>query len=215
VRTDIKFCGLTRAIDARHAAMCGARYAGVILAGGPRHLDPVAAGEVLDGAGGTLLRVGVFGRVEVGVIHAAVRDARLDIVQLHGDPSAREVRQVRERTGARVWAVMRIVGRAPEERLAELDGEADAVVFDTRVEGPLGGTGLAFDWAAAAQGARPSLSALVVAGGLTPENVAGAVAALTPAIVDVSSGVERQPGIKDHERMAAFADAVRAAGGGA
>jgi len=212
VRTEIKFCGLTKAVDAHAAVMCGARYAGVIFAEGPRRIAAEAARTVLDAADGAL-RVGVFARADAEAVAVIVRTARLDIVQLHGDPSAREVRQVRERTGARVWAVMRIVGSAPEERLAELDGEADAVVFDTRVEGTLGGTGRTFDWAAAALGARPSLSALVVAGGLTPENVAGAVAALSPAIVDVSSGVERQAGIKDHERMVAFADAVRAASG--
>ena len=213
MRTDIKFCGLTRAIDARQAAMCGARYAGVIFAEGPRRLEPAAADEVLDGAGGALLRVGVFGAADAEAIHAAVRGAHLDIVQLHGDPSAREVRQVRERSGARVWAVLRISGAAPEERLAELDGEADAVVFDTRVATKLGGTGRTFDWGAAARGARPSLSALVVAGGLTPENVGAAVRTLAPAVVDVSSGVEERPGVKDHARMAAFAEAVRAAGG--
>jgi len=99
--------------------------------------------------------------------------------------------------------------------LAELDGEADAVVFDTRVAGTLGGTGRTFDWTAAAHGALPARSPLVVAGGLTPENVAAAVAALSPAVVDVSSGVEERPGVKDHARMMAFAEAVHAAGGGA
>ena len=212
MRTDLKFCGLTRAVDARQAAMCGARYVGAVFAEGPRRLEVAAAAEVLDGAAGTALRVGVFGRVDVEVIHAAVRGARLDIVQLHGDPSAREVRQVRESTGARVWAVLRVTGGAPEEQLAELDGEADAVVFDTRVDAALGGTGRTFDWGAAARGALPSLSALVVAGGLTPENVGAAVRTLGPAVVDVSSGVEERPGVKDPARMIAFAEAVRAAG---
>ena len=210
---EVKFCGLTRAADARIAAMAGARYVGVVFAPGPRRLDPSAAAAVLDGAGGSLQRVGVFATVDPVEISGVVRAARLDIVQLHGDPSARDVSRVRERTGARVWAVLRIRGAASADKVTELDGEADAIVFDALVAGRLGGTGKAFDWNAAARGPRPRRSRLVVAGGLTPENVAQALAALSPDIVDVSSGVEERPGIKDHERMRVFADAVRGARG--
>ena len=210
---EIKFCGLTRAADARAAAMCGARYVGVVFAAGPRRLEPAAATVVLDGAGSGILRVGVFADADVSAIANAVRVAGLDIVQLHGDPSARQVKQVRAGTGARVWAVMRLTGAASASRVTELDGEADAVVFETLVAGRLGGTGTAFDWNAAARGPRPRRSRLVVAGGLSPENVAQALAALSPDIVDVSSGVELRPGVKDHERMRVFADAVRGARG--
>ncbi len=206
---ELKFCGLTLAADARAAAMCGAQYVGVVFAGGPRNLDPSAAAAVLDGAGATVERVGVFRDADVPAIASVVRTARLDVVQLHGDPTAREVRRVREATGARVWAVLRISGAASPDRVDELDGEADALVYDTLVPGRLGGTGRSFEWKTAADGARPARSRLVVAGGLTPENVAEALAALAPDIVDVSSGVESSPGIKDHERMRVFADAVR------
>jgi len=116
---------------------------------------------------------------------------------------------VRAATGARVWAVLRVEGAADADRVDELDGEADAIVFDTRVPGKLGGTGIAFDWESAARGARPHRSRLVVAGGLTPENVALAISALAPDVVDVSSGVETAPGVKDHQRMREFAEAVR------
>ena len=168
---------------------------------------------VLDAAGSGVARVGVFGDADAARIADVVRRARLDIVQLHGDPSARAVRKVRERTGARVWAVIRLAGAASPARIAELDGEADAIVFDTLLTGRLGGTGRTFDWNGAAQGARPRRSRLVVAGGLTPENVAQALAALSPDVVDVSSGVEERPGVKDHVRMRLFADAVRGARG--
>ena len=206
---EIKFCGLTRAEDARAAAMCGARYAGVIFAGGPRALEPAAAAAVLDASGGALARVGVFGTAEAGAVAAIVRAARLDVAQLHGDPTALQVRQVRAATGAGVWAVLRVEGAADADRVDELDGEADAIVFDTRVPGKLGGTGIAFDWESAARGPRPHRSRLVVAGGLTPENVALAISALAPDVVDVSSGVETAPGVKDHQRMREFAEAVR------
>lgn len=206
---EVKFCGLTRAADARVAAMCGARYAGVVFADGPRRLEPEEALIVLDAAGRDVARVGVFPDADAARIASVVRAARLDIVQLHGDPSARAVRKVRERTGARVWAVIRLAGAVPPARIEELDGEADAIVFDTLVSGRLGGTGRSFDWNAAAQGSRPRRSRLVAGGGLTPENVAQLLAALSPDIVDVSSGVEERPGVKDHLRMRAFADAVR------
>jgi phosphoribosylanthranilate isomerase len=213
VAAEVKFCGLTRAEDARAAAMLGARYTGVIFAPGPRRLSPQAAATVLDGAGGSLVRVGVFATTDAVEISGVVHAARLDIVQIHADVSARDVRKIRERTGARVWAVLRISGAAPADRIDELDGEADAIVFDTLVGDRLGGTGRSFDWSAAARGSRPRRSRLVVAGGLTPGNVAQALAALAPDIVDVSSGVEERPGVKDHERMRVFADAVRGARG--
>ena len=212
VRAEIKFCGLTRAEDARTAAMCGARYAGVVFAAGARTVTAPAAREVLDGAGGAVRRAGVFAVADPDVIVAAVREAALDIVQLHGDPSVADVRRVRAATGAEVWAVVHVSGEPPAGRIAELDGEADAIVLETRVAGRLGGTGIVFDWSAAARGRLPVRSRLVVAGGLDPVNVSLAIAALAPHIVDVSSGVERAPGIKDADLMRAFADAVRAAG---
>ena len=213
MRAEIKFCGLTRAADARAAAMCGARYVGVVFAPGPRQVTPEAAAAVLDGAGSGVKRVGVFSGADAAAITRAVSAARLDVVQLYGDLSARQIRQVRAAAGVTVWAVVHVTGEVPRDRIAELDGEADAIVLETRVAGKLGGTGLVFDWGAAARGTRPRRSRLSVAGGLTPENVAQAIAALSPDIVDVSSGVEERPGVKDHERMRVFADAVRGARG--
>lgn len=206
---EIKFCGLTRAEDARMAAMCGARFAGVVFAGGPRTLAPAQAVSVLDGAGGALTRVGVFSASDAIEVSAIVRAARLDVAQLHGEPTVKLIRDVRAATGAQVWTVLRVEGAPDPDRLDELDGEADAIVLEARVPGKLGGTGVTFDWERAARGARPSRSRLVVAGGLTPENVALAIAALAPDVVDVSSGVESSPGVKDHQRMRDFADAVR------
>jgi len=211
VGADVKFCGLVREEDARQAAMCGVRYAGVVFAESPRRVSAEQGARVLDAAGRDVARVGVFADADAEAIAGAVRAARLEIVQLHGDPSAREVRAVRAATGARIWAVLRLTGAAPAERVAELDGEADGIVFEAYVPGRLGGTGRRFDWEAAAAGARPRVSPLIVAGGLTPENVAVAIAALAPDVVDVSSGVEVRPGVKDHDRMRAFADAVRLA----
>jgi phosphoribosylanthranilate isomerase len=213
VRVEVKFCGLTRPADARAAAKLGARYLGVIFAGGPRNLEPSRAREVLDGAqaGKVVERVGVFGRTTPAAIAAAVREARLDIVQLHEDPTIDEIRAVGEVSGARVWAVLRVDGALGRGDLDEIWEASEALVLDSKTRA-LGGTGISFDWGAAQGVVRPHSSKLVVAGGLTPANVAQAIETLSPDVVDVSSGVESSPGIKDHARMADFMDAVRRAG---
>jgi phosphoribosylanthranilate isomerase len=208
---EIKFCGLTRPADARFAGELGAAYLGVIFAGGPRMLSAERAAEVLDGCTTGAQRVGVFGSATASEIGRIAREARLDVVQLHADPRAADVAAVRSVSAARVWAVVRVTDALPAD-IDDLFGTADAVLIDALVPGSLGGSGVAVDWEAL----RPELGTrrsgrVVLAGGLTPDNVARAVAALRPDVVDVSSGVESAPGIKDHARMRAFAAAVAGA----
>jgi phosphoribosylanthranilate isomerase len=208
---EVKFCGLTRREDAMEAVRLGAGYVGVIFAGGPRTLTSAAALGVLDGAPATVTRVGVFGAASADEIAAVVEHARLDIVQLHADPDPETVRAVARAVNRPVWAALRIRGSHLPPSAAGLFAEASAVVLDARVDHALGGTGVALPWrelstslARLRGGAR-----LVVAGGLTAGNVAEAVVALDPDIVDVSSGVESAPGIKDHQLMRAFIGAAR------
>ncbi|HEY8795170.1 MAG TPA: phosphoribosylanthranilate isomerase [Gemmatimonadaceae bacterium] len=214
MRVEVKFCGLTRPADARAAAELGARYLGVIFAGGPRNLEPSRAREVLDGAGtgNEVERVGVFGRTSPAAIAATVRQARLDVVQLHADPTVDEIRAVGEVSGARVWAVVRVDGTLVRGDLDDIWEASEALVLDSKSRGSLGGSGISFDWGSAQRALRPHAAKLVVAGGLTSANVAQAIESLSPDVVDVSSGVESSPGIKDHTRMADFMDAVRRAG---
>lgn len=214
MRVEVKVCGLTRSSDARAAALLGARYVGVVFASGPRKLDAARARLVLQGAGDGVERVGVFGRSDPATIAATVREAGLDIAQLHADPTIEDVRTVREASGAKVWAVIRVNGTLSGSDVRALWEEADALVLDSKVGGMLGGTGASFDWASARQASEEHVAPLVVAGGLTAVNVATAIETLSPEIVDVSSGVESSPGIKDFERMSDFMDAVRRAGGG-
>ncbi len=206
---EIKFCGLTRAADAAFAVGLGASYLGVIFAGGPRRITPERAAELFAAARGAALRVGVFGAEAPEEVARMARTATLDVVQLHGDPDAAHVASVRAACGLPVWAAVRVSSSATPERLGALDAAADAIVLDAFVPGRLGGTGIAFDWEGAARWARPLHAHLVVAGGLRPENVGQAVRRLVPDVVDVSSGVEAAPGIKDHERMRAFVEAAR------
>ena len=201
----VKFCGLTRPEDAAMAAALGAAYTGVIFAGGPRLLTPARAREVLAVATGAR-KVGVFGTQDAAEIGAIAGEVRLDVVQLHGDPDANAVDRVRRHFAGEVWAVVRCEGERVPSQTAALFGAADAVVLDAKVPGQLGGTGVTVPWGALREVLAPwrGGAPVVLAGGLTPLNVAEAVAALRPAVVDVSSGVERAPGVKDHDRMRAF-----------
>ena len=211
---EIKFCGMTRAADAAYATSLGAAYVGVIFAKSPRRVDPAAAAAVLAGVRERASTVGVFGDGTVETIGTVASDLRLDVVQLHGDPSPDVVNSMRRRFSGAVWAAVRIDGSALPDTAAGLLAVADAVVLDARVAGQLGGTGHSFDWNAIARTLerRSDGARVVLAGGLSPENVARAVRIISPDVVDVSSGVESAPGIKDHARMRDFRDAVRRRG---
>ena len=191
------------------AATLGAMYAGVIFAGGPRLLTPKRARVVLAAARGPG-KVGVFGAQPAEEIAAIARDVALDVVQRHGDPGPADVEAVRSRFAGEVWAVVRCEGADVPGTTRDLFDAAHAVVLDAKVPGQLGGTGVTVAWHQLRDILEPwRTAALVLAGGLTPANVAEAVRALAPEVVDVSSGVEVAPGVKDHERMRAFARAAK------
>jgi len=214
VAVEVKFCGLTRADDAAFAASLGATYVGVIFAESPRRVTSAGAVQILAPARGRAKAVGVFGPASIETIATVAAEASLDIVQLHGDPSPGFVERVRPFFAGEVWAVIRIDGAELPHDATALMNVADAVVLDARVSGQLGGTGTAFDWAGVAKtlDRQRVRSRIVLAGGLHHDNVAHAVRIVAPDIVDVSSGVESAPGIKDHSRMRAFSDAVRRRG---
>ena len=210
--SDIKICGLTRAVDAEFADAAGVEYLGVIFAGGPRERSPDHARDTL--AGRRARKVGVFADQSEEAIAEIVQTVGLQVVQLHGGADAARVERVRAATGAEVWAVVRSAdGELPEgtEALCE---SADALLIDALTSAALGGSGVQVPWDRLGE----SLDALdyhpriVLAGGLTPDNVVEAMDYVAPNVVDVSSGVESSPGIKDHARIRAFVAAVRSAG---
>jgi len=209
VAPEIKFCGLTRAVDARIAAELGAGYAGVIFAGGPRARTVEEASEVLDGLPSRVRRVGVFGSQTPDEIASLALALGLDVVQLHngGEPSA--IAELRKRTPVEIWSVIRVSrGFLPENSKA-IAAATDGIVLDAYVSGKLGGTGVALPWEELAAQLEPIRSVrLVLAGGLRPDNVARAISLVAPDVVDVSSGVEIEVGIKDPEKMRAFRDAA-------
>lgn len=210
--TDIKICGLTRSVDAEYADAGGVDYLGVIFAGGLRERTPMQARDTL--AGRRARKVGVFANQPADVIATLVEMVGLHVVQLHGAADVTRVESVRAATGKEVWAVVRTADGVLPDGVEELGDAADALLIDAHVAGQLGGSGVRVPWDRLGE----SLDALdyhpriVLAGGLTPDNVAEAIDLVAPNVVDVSSGVESSPGIKDHARVRAFVAAVRSAG---
>jgi phosphoribosylanthranilate isomerase len=202
----VKFCGMTRVQDAALAREIGASYVGVIFADGPRRVDASTAARILDAAGAAIKRVGVFGTNDPDEIAINATAARLDVVQLHADPSVSDVKAIRRQFRGEVWAAIRIAGVHIPADAELLFDAADAIVLDARNEKGLGGTGQALPWSELAVDlARDrGSSAVVLAGGLKPNNVASAIRTLGPDVVDVSSGVESSPGIKDPWLMREF-----------
>ena len=206
VAVDAKICGVTRPADAALAAACGASYLGVIFAGGPRVVTLDQARAIVSAAAPVPV-LGVFGAVAVGGILRAIHAAGLAGAQLHGgDVPAADLA-----AAGLVWRVRRLATAADAIGLADV-AAADAILVEPAVPGAGGGTGVALDLALA-RAARERLGErrMVLAGGLLPGSVAGAIRAVHPDVVDVSSGVEApgRPGIKDAGRMRDFLEAVR------
>lgn len=211
----IKFCGMTRAEDASAAARLGAAYVGAIFAASPRQVDEATARSVFGAAGSHVAKVAVFSGGAIEDIASVAARVSADVIQLHGDIGPATIEALRARFEGKIWAVASVDpdGALTNPHLDELAREADAVLFDTRVSGKTGGTGVTFDWTRLSETVERLRhdTSVVLAGGLDAGNVAAAVRALQPDVVDVSSGVEAAPGIKDHSRMLAFAEAARSA----
>jgi len=202
-----------RARDAAVAVEAGARYLGVILApGGKRTVTPEAAAVIFGDL--PARRAGVFVNATASELRRAAAAARLDVLQLHGDEPPGLAAALREE-GFTVWKAVR--PRDGDEFAAAAvlyGGSVDALLLDGYSPDARGGTGKAFPWReiAARLDVLADGVALVAAGGLRPGNVAEAATILRPAIVDVSSGVESAPGVKDPDAVRAFIAAVRALG---
>lgn len=194
----IKICGLTRPGDAEAAVAAGADMLGfVFVPGTPRYVEPASSYWIRDLTGAQT--VGVFRDQELDEIVAIREVLKLDRVQLHGDEPDSWLDSLGPETLRRVQPR----GADPWQRAAMLSGRC-LPLFD-----PGAGDGVAFDWTTLRQ--RPTGLWIGLAGGLTPETVGDAVHAVRPALVDVSTGVEKAPGIKDSEQIAAFVTAARTA----
>jgi phosphoribosylanthranilate isomerase len=205
---------MTRGEDVAFAAGLGASFVGAIFAGGPRHQTVDGAQRLFAAAVPPPERVAVVGGQTPVEIAGIVNTLRLHAVQLHANPTVERIDEVRSATAAKIWAVLQIAGDELPANVADIASAADAIVLDARVPGGLGGSGVTLPWTQLSRSLAKvrGQCRIVLAGGLKPENVAIAIAALGPDVVDVSSGVESAPGIKDHGRMRAFVEAVAGAG---
>ncbi|AWB47630.1 phosphoribosylanthranilate isomerase [Gemmobacter aquarius] len=208
----VKICGLRTVGDIAAAAAAGAAYAGfVFFAKSPRNLTVAAARELALAAPVGLAKVALVVDADDATLDAIIEAVPLDMLQLHGHETPDRVAEVRARYGL---PVMKAVGVADEGDLAavfDYSTVADQLLIDAKPpKGAAlpGGNGLSFDWRLVAQ--RRWLRPWMLAGGLTPDNVAEAIRLTNARQVDVSSGVESAPGVKDAARMAAFVAAARA-----
>lgn len=205
----VKICGITRESDLRAAVRAGADAVGVVSGVSvdtPREVDASRAARLVAAAPPFVSTVLVSMPEDVDGAVDRLDRVGADAVQVHGDLDADAVAAVRERTTSRVVVAIdyRDVSRA-----RDLDGVADALLVDSTTPEGAGGTGRTHDWDTTRNLARELETPLILAGGLTPENVGEAVGTVDPYAVDVASGVEASGGVKDHDAVRAF---VREAG---
>jgi phosphoribosylanthranilate isomerase len=203
----IKFCGLTRAADADAAVAAGAWALGVILwPGSRRRCRPAVAAEIAATHRRQVQVAGVFVNPTLDEVTRAADEIGLTLLQLHGDEGPAFCGEAARRTGCRVIKAARVRSGADIQALGAF--HTDFHLLDSYRKGVPGGTGETFAWELARS--HPTHVPVILSGGLTPENVRDAIAAVRPYAVDVASGVETAPGRKNHDRLHAFAAAVNA-----
>lgn len=212
----VKICGLRTPADVAAVAAAGAGYAGfVFFPKSPRHLTIAAARDLTLGAPEGLCKVALVVDMDDAGLDAIVEAVPLDMLQLHGHETAERVAEVKARYGLPVMKAMGVAGEGDLAALREMSLVADQLLVDAKpAPGAAlpGGNGLAFDWRLLV--GRKWLCPWMLAGGLTPENVAQAIRLTGARQVDVSSGVESAPGVKDAAKIAAFVEAAQGTRGG-
>ena len=204
----IKICGVTNVKDTRACAELGASMIGFnFYPKSPRYIEPKIARRIIEAIPPGICPVGVFVDASAEEIRNVANTAGARCVQLHGGTSPETCREL-----AREFRVIRAFSTDPQFRpeAVSLFGNCD-VLIDSHHPKLRGGTGLTCDWLAA-RTSRSLARFLILSGGLTKQNVGQAIATVAPDVVDVCSGVERAPGIKDHQALEDFISAVRAAG---
>ena len=210
MRTRVKICGITRVEDAQAVAQAGADAIGLVFySKSPRDVEIDQAAEISRSVPPFITRVALFKDADVAFVEAVLRSVEIDLLQFHGSESS----SFCERFGL---PYIKAIGmKGPECDAAYLAARteqfnsAKAMLLDGHAPGEDGGSGEVFDWSGLGKIDKP----VILAGGLTPENVARAIEIANPFAVDVSSGVERTPGIKDREKIIRFMTQVSMADG--
>ena len=204
--TEIKICGITRLEDALCAAECGADAVGFIFhPASPRYVTAEGAKAIIARLPAGIVKVGVFVNRPAGEVERTAETCGLDLVQIHGDESPAYCRHFPP------GRVIKAVSPRKSDELRRLaDYEVRAFLVDARDLGRYGGTGKRADWELAAK--LGESYPLILAGGLDAGNIAEALATVAPRAVDINSGCELAPGIKDHDRMRRIVGMIRAGG---
>lgn len=201
----IKVCGITRVVDALNAIELGVDALGLVFyAPSPRAISVAVAREIVCAAGPFVTTVGLFVNADKNSIEGILQQVPLHVLQFHGDETPAFCKQFH-----RPWIkALRMKPGVDIQKTVHEYADADAVLFDSYKEGVPGGTGEKFSWGEIPQNISMPV---IVAGGLNVTNVAAAINAINPYAVDVSSGIEGEPGKKDLKKMKAFVDAVKCA----
>lgn len=204
--TKIKICGITNIEDAYAAIDSGTDALGFIFVPNtPRYVKPQAASLIIGELPPFITTVGVFANEPVETVLQAVQDCGLNAVQLHGSETPEYCSEINARGRVPIIKAFRVKDGQSLSQIPKY--KVSAYLLDTYVKGKKGGTGETFNWELAKEA--KTYGRIIVAGGLTPDNVAQAVEHIKPYAVDVSSGVESSPGKKDHARIKAFIENVR------
>lgn len=199
----VKICGITELEDALKAHELGADFVGFIFfTNSPRKIKPVQARSIIKGLPKDLLKVGLFLGQDAGTVRAIAERCHLDFLQLHGDESPEYCSRL-----GKDFKIIKSFKIRNFRSVDDIDAYKDAAhyyLFDTYVKGIPGGTGRAFNWDILKD--KPFEKPIFLAGGLTPENVGGAVKKVAPYAVDAASGVEKSPGKKDYKLLKEFID---------
>jgi len=202
MRTRVKICGITRIEDAKAAAQAGTDAIGFVFdPKSPRHVHPDQALKIARALPPFITIVGLFVNAAPDTIEGVLSHVPLDLIQFHGNEKPEQCRRYHR-------PYIKAIHMKPDvdlREMARLYGDATGLLLDTYVADVAGGSGQAFDWNRIP---RDLGKPVILAGGLTPENVAEAVRKVRPFAVDVSSGVEQSKGIKDAKKISDFIDAV-------
>lgn len=209
----IKICGINSPVGLAAAAEAGASHIGIVFfEDSPRFVRPRDARGLVKDAPASVTRVGVFVDAEESLLERAIPGARLQVLQFHGEETPEQLKKIKARHNLTIWKAIPVAAASDLEKAKRFKGIADGILFDARTPKASrlpGGTVKTLDWKLLEkyQHAQP----WGLSGGLTADNVARALAMTGAPLVDVSSGVESAPGIKDATKIRAFVEAVRAA----
>ncbi len=208
MKTQIKICGLSDITTINAAADAGADYIGLVhFEKSPRHVSLERAAELREAAPDSLKIVLLLVNADPKLTGHAINFVRPDVIQFHGSETPEWIKLVGDQSNVEVWKALGLRDKATLAKSARFDDAANRLLFDAPAKALPGGTGTSFDWSVL-QGHDHKVP-WGLAGGLDPENVVSAMEATSPPLVDVSSGVESAPGVKDVDRIAAFCQAVR------